>query len=111
MRVKRAKSNYVLMVGVMALLAAGSFLLYSLYSVMTKSQITSEQRVEIKPLNGNLNQKVMDNLLLRRQFSSETLAGVKSLDYSLTKENLSAKKLATDSGIVEIATSSGGLVP
>ena len=111
MKVKRARSNYVLMVGVTALLAAGSFLLYSLYSVMTKTQITKEQQIEIRLLNGNLNQKVLENLLKRRQFSSESLAGVRSLDYSLSEEDLTAKKSATDSGIVETATGSGELVP
>lgn len=111
MKVERARSNYVLIVGVMALVAAGGFLLYSLYSVMTKTQITKEQQIETKPLNGNLNQKVMENLLKRRQFGSESLANVKSLDYSESKEDFTAKKSATDSGMVEIATSSGELVP
>jgi hypothetical protein len=111
MKVKRARSSYVLIVGFLALLAAGSFLIYSLYSVMTKSQITSEQRVEIRPLNGNLNQRVLEDLLSRRQFNGEVLDGVRSIDYSKSKGENSIRNLATDSGIVETATDSGGLVP
>jgi hypothetical protein len=112
MKVKRTKSSYVLIVGLMALLAAGSFLAYTIYSALTKSQITSEQKLEIRPLGGNLNQKAIDNVLKRRGFSEEVLSGVRSIDYSLSEKNQnSVRNLATDSGIVETATSSGELVP
>lgn len=114
MKVRRAKSSYILIVGVMTLLAAGSFLFYGLYSALTKTQITKEQQAEIRPLNGNLNQKVIDNLSKRRQFSSEILAGVRSFNYSETKavvvaETIETENIATDSGIVDVATGSGEL--
>lgn len=82
MKTKRAISSYVLLIGVLALLATGSLLIYSVYSAVTKSTLEKIQRVDIKPLSGNLNQKVMTNIETRRHFSTEQLATVQSLDYS-----------------------------
>jgi len=99
MKVKRAKSTYVLMVGMLTLISAGGFLAYSLYSALTKSQITKEQQLDIRPLNGSLNQMVLENLSKRRQFNQAELSNVVSIDYSQAEKETG--KTATFSAIVE----------
>ena len=89
------------MVGVLALISAGSLLAYNIFSALTKSQISKEQQVDIRPLSGNLNPKVLSNLSKRRQFSRETLSGVKSIDYSMSE---TVEKTATILDIAETAT-------
>lgn len=87
MKVKRAVSSYVLLIGILALLATGSLLIYSVYAAMVKSTITKEQRIDIKPLAGILKPNVMSNLEARRRFTMEELAKVQSLDYSDKADN------------------------
>lgn len=92
MKVKRARSSYVLVVGILALLVAGSFLGYSLYSAVVKSQISARQETAIRPLVGSLNTEAIKNMELRRQFSSSELSNVESLDYSDEKDKVKSEQ-------------------
>ncbi|MBU1071164.1 hypothetical protein KKG65_01995 [Patescibacteria group bacterium] len=62
-------SMYVLMVGVMTLLVVGSLVMFQIYSALTKSQITAVQQKAIKPLDGNIKNEVVTNLVGRRWFN------------------------------------------
>ncbi|EKD58007.1 MAG: hypothetical protein ACD_57C00048G0002 [uncultured bacterium] len=88
MKVKRAKSSYLLLIGIMTLLMSGSFLAYGIYSAYTKSQINSTQAEDIKPLSGSLNQEVIKNLESRRQFSVTDLSRVQSISYEATRSGM-----------------------
>jgi len=85
MRQKRAISSYVLSIGVLGLLMAGSWLAYDLYGAIVKSQVTPEQEIDILPLTGNLNEDVLTNLKQRRQFSDTELQQINSINYEPTE--------------------------
>ena len=74
MKPRKTISSYVLLVGVLGLSIVGGVLAYQIYAGFTKSQITSEQQVIIKPLDGQLETKVIDNLSARRIFSESELS-------------------------------------
>lgn len=108
MRVKRGASSHVLLIGIMALLIAGSFLAYSAYSALTKSQVTKEQELAIRPLEGKLKAEALKDLAKRRQFSQAEMAGVVSLDYSEGEEKGEAvenqpSQPATESSILIVS--------
>ena len=86
MKVKRARSSYILIVGILALLVAGSFMGYSVYSALTKSQISVQQESAIQPMVGNLNPEIIKNMEQRRQYGSQELSNVDSPDYSEEKD-------------------------
>ncbi|MBU1200051.1 hypothetical protein KJ953_00775 [Patescibacteria group bacterium] len=69
MKPKKTISMYVLMVGVMTLLVVGSLVMFQIYSALTKSQITEVQQKAIKPLDGNIKNEVVTNLVGRRWFN------------------------------------------
>lgn len=89
-----------MMLGVLALLSAGSFLAYTIYGAVTKNRTSAEQKEAIIPLVGKLNDKAIADIVNRRQFSVTELENVQSIDYSF-KETVEG---AEDSGIVEGAS-------
>jgi len=69
MKPKKTASVYVLMVGIMTLLVVGALVVFQIYSALTKSQISKIQEKAIKPLDGIIKEKVVENLVNRRWFN------------------------------------------
>ncbi|OGD71034.1 hypothetical protein A3A84_02820 [Candidatus Collierbacteria bacterium RIFCSPLOWO2_01_FULL_50_23] len=90
MKLKRARSSYVLLVGMMSLMVVGSWLAYQIYSSLTKTQITQKQQAAIVPLDGTISMTDLDNLRSRRKFTGA--------DFSAIVLNIAATPGATDSG-------------
>lgn len=96
MKVKRGRSSYVLLVGMMSLLMVGAWITYQIYSSFTKSQITSAQQTAIIPLDGSISLTPLDNLKGRRRFTNA--------DFSAIVLSISPTPTASEAGGV-----SGGL--
>ncbi len=64
---KRARSSYVLLAGVMALVIVGSLVAFQVVSGLTKSQISQRQKVNIIPLDGSIETEAVNNLSSRRK--------------------------------------------
>jgi len=86
MRQKRTISSYTLLIGILGLLIAGSWLAYDLYGAIVKSQITAEQEMDILPLSDKLNEKALVNLKQRKQFSEAELREINSINYEEVKK-------------------------
>lgn len=69
MKPKKTMSAHVLTVGLMALLIVGSLLVFQVYSALVKPQISEIQQKAIKPLDGNIKEEVINNLVGRRWFN------------------------------------------
>lgn len=76
MKPKKTRSSYVLLIGIMSLLAVGSWLAYQIYGSLTKSQITSRQQVAITPLDGSFTKVDLDNLAIRRKFTAADFSAI-----------------------------------
>lgn len=74
MKPKRTLSGYALLVGVLSLSVVGGALIYGIYSSLVKTQITPQQQALIKPLDGEIDTKVLDELQQRRQFTQAELS-------------------------------------
>lgn len=70
MKPKKTISIYVLLIGVMGLSIVGGILAFQIFSAATKTQLTTEQRAAIKPIDGTISQKVVDNLTQRSKIGS-----------------------------------------
>ena len=76
MKPKRARSSYILLVGIMSLLLVGSWLAYQIYVSLTKTQITSRQQIAITPLDGSFAEDDLANLAARRKFTSADFSAI-----------------------------------
>ena len=76
MRPKRARSSYILLVGIMSLLLVGSWLAYQIYVSLTKTQITSRQQIAITPLDGSFAEDDLANLAARRKFTAADFSAI-----------------------------------
>lgn len=66
---KRLLSSYILIIGVMSLTIVGSFVAFTVFKGLTKSQISERQALNIAPLDGVIEKEAIDNLTSRRSFS------------------------------------------
>lgn len=73
MKPRKSLSVYVLLVGILGLLIVAGFFTFQIVDEATKSQVPAEQRELVKPLDGVIEQKVVDNLQQRRTFSREEI--------------------------------------
>jgi hypothetical protein len=73
MKATRTLSSYVLLVGVMGLSIVGGIVAYQIYSASVKSQTTKEQAVAIKPLDGVINEKTIEELKKRRVYNDSEI--------------------------------------
>lgn len=73
MKPKKTISVYVLTIGVMTLLIVGSWVVFQVYSALTKSSISELQEKVIKPLDGSIKKEVVDNLVNRRWFNRDEI--------------------------------------
>lgn len=78
MKPRKTLSIYVLLVGVMGLLIVGGVFAFQLVDEATKSQLSTAQRELVKPLDGKIEDLVIENLSKRRLFSKEELLVVKT---------------------------------
>ncbi len=86
MKAERTTSSYVLTMGVLGLLVVGSFVAYQVYAAVVKSQITTEQKKAIKPLDGKIEEEAVSNLKERRQFGAAELNQKLSFDVVVEEE-------------------------
>ena len=86
MKAERTTSSYVLTMGVLGLLVVGSFVAYQVYAAVIKSQITTEQKKAIKPLDGKIEEEAVSNLKKRRQFGATELNQKLSFDVVVEEE-------------------------
>jgi len=74
MKPRKTLSAYVLLVGVMGLSIVGGIFAYQIFAAATKSQVSTAQKEAIKPLEGTINQKAIDNLTKRVVFSDSEIS-------------------------------------
>ncbi len=74
MRPRKTFSVYVLLIGVMGLSIVGGILAFQVFSAATKTQLTPEQVEIIKPIDGTINQSVIDNLEKRTPISDDEIS-------------------------------------
>lgn len=73
MKPRKSLSVYVLLVGILGLLIVAGFFTFQIVDEATKSQVPAEQRELVKPVDGAIEQRVIDNLQTRRIFSREEI--------------------------------------
>lgn len=76
MKPRKGLSVYVLLVGILGLLIVAGFFAFQLFDEATKSQVPAEQRELVKPLEGSINPKVIENLRQRRIISKEEVVAI-----------------------------------
>jgi hypothetical protein len=76
MKPTRTISSYVLLIGVLGLSIVGGVLAFQIYSAAVKNQTTTEQTIAIKPIDGSIDQKVIDNLSKRTVYTEAEMAVV-----------------------------------
>ena len=76
MKTKRARSSYILLLGMMSLLVVGAWLAYQIYAALTASQISEKQKGSIVPLDGVITQEALENLVGRRKFRETDFAAL-----------------------------------
>ena len=99
MKTRRARSSYILLLGMMSLLVVGAWLAYQVYAALTASQISERQKESIVPLDGVITQEALENLAARRKF--------RETDFAALVFNISAGPSGTSAG--SVATASGQL--
>jgi len=101
MKAERTTSSYILMIGVLSLLVVGSFVAYQVYAAVVKSQITTEQRKAIKPLDGKIEEEIIGELGGRRQFGAAELRQKLSFrNIVLEEESVVIKESETETATV-----------
>lgn len=73
MKPKRAVSAYVLLIGIMGLSIVGGIIAFQIFVSVTKSQLTAEQNILIKPIDGSIDTEIINGLRNRRKFSESEL--------------------------------------
>lgn len=76
MKPRKTLSIYVLLVGVMGLSIVGGILAFQIFSASVKSQLTTEQKEIVKPIDGSISQTVINNLEKRSPISESELLSV-----------------------------------
>lgn len=106
MKPRKTLSIYVLLVGVMGLSIVGGILAFQIFSASIKSQLTAEQREVIKPIDGSINQTVINNLQQRTPISESELLSIVAQPPTAVIVALSpeATQTATPSGSQSVTT-------
>ncbi len=78
MKPRKTVSVYVLLVGVLSLLIVGGFFAFQLIDEATKNQLSVRQRELVKPLDGKIEENVIENLSKRRIYSKEEIVKIPS---------------------------------
>ena len=101
MKPKRTISAYILLAGIMGLSIVGGVLAFQIFLAVTKSQISSEQSILTRSLDGSIDSEIISNLKARIKFSASALSTVVSTA-TLTSTPSPA---ATPGGNIEVAPS------
>lgn len=105
-------SSNSLVIGIFTLLAVGSWVTFDVYRGLTKSTVPDVLQEQIRPLDTEFDEEVVNNLRNRRQFSDQFLLTVesKALEEQEQGEGAVELELIRDEDQVEEgdqATSSG----
>lgn len=73
---KKGISYDLLVIGVISLLAVGSWVTFEVYRATVKTTLPRVLQRQIKPLKGKINPETMENLKGRRQFETSLLESV-----------------------------------
>lgn len=73
MKPRKTISIYILLIGVMGLSIVGGILAFQIFSAATKTQLSTEQREIIKPIDGSISEKVIDNFDKRIKISESEI--------------------------------------
>lgn len=106
MKPKRALSSYILLVGILALSIVGGVIAYQIFSALTKSQVSTEQDILIKPLDGAIDPKIVEELKQRKTIPASLMQAQISYSGGSTQSGL-LNQTSTPS-ISKIASESGG---
>ena len=103
MKPTRTISSYVLLIGVLGLSIVGGVLAYQIYAATVKSQTTVEQAAAIKPIDGTIDQTVIDNLKKRTVYSDALMTAAIGVTPTpeATAEAVIPTPEATSSGTIQ----------
>ena len=73
MKPRKTVSIYVLLVGVLGLLIVGGAFAFQVINEATRNQLPAAQRELVKPLDGKIEQSVIENLSKRQVVSREEI--------------------------------------
>lgn len=104
MKTKRAVSSYVLLAGLAGLAIVAGIFIFQVYLSRTRSQLTSEQTGLIKPIDGTIDEKVIENLNSRKVYADLSL---EQLSSSPTAQVNLTGNTTPEGGIIEVAPSEG----
>lgn len=80
---KKTKSYNVLLVGVLGLLAVGTWVIFDIYRGLTSTTLTEVQQQILLPLKVDIDEEFLNRLRQRRQFNDGTLNAVVSREIPL----------------------------
>lgn len=101
MKPRKTISIYVLLVGVMGLSIVGGVLVFQIYSAATKSQATPEQVTAIKPIDGSIDNVVIDNLKKRTVITESSLSELAVATPTPTLTPTPATLIASEAGTLQ----------
>jgi hypothetical protein len=103
MKPTRTISSYVLLIGVLGLSIVGGVLAYQIYAATVKSQTTAEQTAAIKPIDGTIDQTVIDNLKKRTVYSDAQMTTAIEVTPTMeaTSEAVTTASETTSSGTIQ----------
>lgn len=78
MAAKRSFSANVLLIGVLGLLAVGTWVVFDIYRALTSQTLTEVQQRQLQPLRVDISAELIARLQGRRQFDDLTLNTVQS---------------------------------
>lgn len=104
MKPRKGLSVYVLLVGVLGLLIVAGVFSFQLIDEATKSQIPASQRELVKPIDGIIEQRSVDNLQTRRIISKDEVNILPTPTLALSPTPETIRPFATTSA--EVATTS-----
>ena len=99
MKPRKTVSVYVLLVGVLGLLIVGGAFAFQVISEATKNQLPAAQRELVKPLDGKIEQTIIDNLSKRQVISRDEISRV-----SLAPATLEITPEASPSSVSAVPT-------
>jgi len=98
MKPTKTISAYILLAGILGLSIVGAVLIFGVFSALVKTQITGEQAELIKPLNGEIETSLLDDLEKRRRFTEAEMAAqiTPTLTPTPTTENVASPGASTN---------------
>lgn len=102
-------SQGALIIGVLSLLAAGSWIAFDLYRAVVKTTIPEVLQTQILPLETSINQDTLNDLKGRRQLDETTLSQVQSIPVEEAETGPTSAPLPLQVTPTPTATGSGQL--